>query len=311
VAFGGVSGAVSSRFGEDEGRERGLSWPGVADAYRYAPPAPRPSSCPELDCIRDLLPRRVIAFAERRAQSVGVGAERVLICGDAMTEEAYLAALASSLGTVYEPLDRVARADCPLSDHELIQAAAAGLLPLRKGRDIVWVIAPRGLTARRLADPRQPRQAWLRPFRLTSSEQLRRFVAQHGRHALGRRATHGLRRSRPLMSNAPRDKGWRSVAAIALTCVAALFVAFFPADTIGSMSTALCLVFLAAAILRMACGLFTSGVPPRPAQIGDDALPVYTIICALYREAAVAGELVAAIRALDYPGIMAQTPQAF
>jgi cellulose synthase/poly-beta-1,6-N-acetylglucosamine synthase-like glycosyltransferase len=34
-------------------------------------------------------------------------------------------------------------------------------------------------------------------------------------------------------------------------------------------------------------------------------LPIYTIICALYREAPVVENLVAAIRALDYPGIMA------
>jgi hypothetical protein len=29
-----------------------------------------------------------LAAAERRAKSIGVGAERVLICADAMTEEA-------------------------------------------------------------------------------------------------------------------------------------------------------------------------------------------------------------------------------
>ena len=70
-----------------------------------------------------------------------------------MTEEAYLTALASSLGTSFEPLDRISRADCPLDDNQLIQARAAGLLPLREGNEIVWVIAPRCLTARRLADP--------------------------------------------------------------------------------------------------------------------------------------------------------------
>ncbi len=45
-------------------------------------------------------PRRILAAAERRAKSIGVGAERVLICADAITEEAYLTALANSLGTV-------------------------------------------------------------------------------------------------------------------------------------------------------------------------------------------------------------------
>jgi len=34
------------------------------------------------------LPRRVIAAAERRARAIGLGADRVLICADAMTEDA-------------------------------------------------------------------------------------------------------------------------------------------------------------------------------------------------------------------------------
>ncbi len=37
-----------------------------------------------------------------------------------MTEDAYLTVLAASLGTSYEPLERVARADCPLDDDQLI-----------------------------------------------------------------------------------------------------------------------------------------------------------------------------------------------
>jgi glycosyltransferase XagB len=243
----------------------------------------------------------VIAAAERRARSIGIGAERVLICADAITEEAYLTALAASLGTKYQPLDRVSRLDCPLNDQELISAPAAGLLPLRIGGDIVWVIAPRCFTARRLADPRLPQPAWLQRFRLTSSEHLRRFVEQHSRRALGRRATDELRLVRPLLSNAPRTHGWRSVAALVLFTAALPFLALAPAAIIESLGPILCLVFLTAAILRMASGLFMSRVPRRPAQVDDDSLPIYTIICALYREASVVGKLTAAIRALDYP----------
>jgi cellulose synthase/poly-beta-1,6-N-acetylglucosamine synthase-like glycosyltransferase len=39
----------------------------------------------------------------------------------------------------------------------------------------------------------------------------------------------------------------------------------------------------------------------RSARFSDDRLPIYTIICALYREAPVIEDLVAYIRALDYP----------
>ena len=126
-----------------------------ADPEGRLVPGARPSAFPEIDCIRHLLPRRVIAVAERRARSIGLGEDSVLICADAISEEAYLTALASSLGAARERLDRIRRADCPLHDQQLIQAAAAGLLPLRLGSELVWVIAPRCLTARQLADPRE------------------------------------------------------------------------------------------------------------------------------------------------------------
>jgi glycosyltransferase XagB len=254
-------------------------------------PKRRLGTCPEVDCIRGLLPHRIIAAAERRARSIGLGAERVLICADAITEEAYLVALAAALGTTYEPLDRVPRNDCPLSDHELIQAAAAGLLPLRRAGRLIWVIAPRCGTARRLADPHQPHPQWLRPFCLTSSEHLRRFVARHAERALGRTAADALKRSRPLFSNAPRTKGWRSGVAIALAMLAVMLFIIAPAITIGAFGTVLCLVFLATATLRLWSAFITDRSPRGSARIGDDRLPIYTIICALYRESAVIEDL--------------------
>jgi cellulose synthase/poly-beta-1,6-N-acetylglucosamine synthase-like glycosyltransferase len=202
-----------------------------------------------------------------------------------MTEEAYLRALASSLGTSYERFDRIARADCPLDDNQLIQAAAAGLLPLRERNEIVWIIAPRCLTARRLADPRQSRPGWLRSFRLTSSERLARFVAQHTQTALGRRAAEGLRRSRPLFSNAPQPYGVGRIAAPAFALLAVTFLA----------------VVLAAAALRLFSVAFSDPASGPAIRIGDDKLPIYTVICALYREASVVNDLGAAIRAIDYP----------
>ncbi len=263
--------------------------------------AARPGPCPEIDCVRGLLPRRVIAAAERRAQAIGVGAERVLICADAITEEAYLAALARSLDTSFERLDDVSRADCPLDDNRLIQAAAAGLLPLRQGRGLVWIVVPRGVTARRLCDPSRPWPALLRSFRLTSSERLRHFVTRHTQQALGRRAANDLRLTRPLFSNAPPDRGRRGFTITALLLLAVAFLAVAPGAMIEALSAALCMLFLAAAMLRLLSACFAGRAAPPPLHIADHELPIYTIVCALYREAAVVDQLVAALRALDYP----------
>jgi len=301
VAFGGGRGAAIRRSRADEWPDRGT--PGAFGPHARDRPLPiaRPSVCPEVDCVRNLLPRRVIAAAEHRARSIGLGADRVLICADAITEEAYLTALAASLGTSYERLDRISRADCPLDDNQLIQAAAAGLLPLREAGAIIWIVAPRCLTARRLADPRQSRPGWLHSFRLTSSERLRRFVAQHTQNTLGRRAADGLHRSRPLFSNAPRPHGAGSIATVALVLLAVTILAVVSAATIETLVTLLCTVFLAAAALRLASVAFARQAPRGSVRGGDDKLPIYTIICALYREANIVNDLVAAIRALDYP----------
>jgi cellulose synthase/poly-beta-1,6-N-acetylglucosamine synthase-like glycosyltransferase len=301
VALSGVVGTAVRRARGQIWLERSAPDAALAPARRYPLGRAQPSACPELDCVRHLLPHRIVAAAERRALSIGTGAERVLICADAMTEEAYLAALANSLGTSYERLDGVARADCPLDDERLIEAAAAGLLPLRQGNRLIWIIAPRGLTARRLADPRQPRPQWLGAFRLTSADRLRHFVERHGRAALGKRATESLRRSQPLFSNAPRARVRRGIRAIAFVLLAFAILAVLPLAAIEALSGLLCAMFLAASILRVLTACFDDDAAPRELRIADSGLPVYTIICALYREAAVVGDLVAAIRALDYP----------
>jgi cellulose synthase/poly-beta-1,6-N-acetylglucosamine synthase-like glycosyltransferase len=260
-----------------------------------------PSACPEIDCIRHLLPQPIIAAAEQRARQIGLGAERVLICADAITEDCYLAALAGSLGTIYQPLDHTPRSHCPLSDDELIQAAAAGLMPLYCDGRLSWIIAPRNLTARRLADPQFQPPKWLQPFRLTSSLQLQRFVARHTQRALGERATSGLRRTWPLFSNAPRKKGWRSALAFALIVFIGICLGMKPAVTIGLLGTLLCGAFLNTAALRLWSAFAVKTPAKRLRDIDDRSLPTYTIICALDREAAVVEKLVAAIRTLDYP----------
>ena len=96
----------------------------------------------------------------------------------------------------------------------------------------------------------------------------------------------------------------------ALVAFTFVFIALAPLPVIEGLSGLCCVLFLAAAILRLLSACFAEKAGEKPAYRDDRELPIYTVICPLYREAAVVEQLVGAIRALDYPGIMAQTPQA-
>jgi len=161
VAFASVSRAAVRRT-EVAGRPNfGFPRAAVTPRRSRAVPIASSSDCPELDCVRHLLPPSVIAAAQERARSIGLGADRVLICADALTEEAHLTALAGSLGTSFEPLDRVERARCPLADDQLIRAAATRLRTPALGKDRVTDLPGPRVWPRR----RRPRPATARDRR--------------------------------------------------------------------------------------------------------------------------------------------------
>ena len=260
-------------------------------------PPPRPSRCPELDCVRHRLPRATIERAERRAAELGVGADRVLIAEGAIGEDRYLEALAASLGLDYEVLDDLPREACPLGDDELLDAASAGLLPVVERGQLFWVVAPRNLAARTLTE-RAGREPRLR-LRVTSNAQLDRFVAVYGYRAQGRRAEDDLHSEWPDLSARPgRCRLSMPLAIIALLVPAAFVIA--PKATVVAIEAILAAGFVSWLLLRFV-GSFIALPPPKPIAIPDRDLPVYTVIVALYREARAVEGLIAALRELDYP----------
>ena len=142
MAFGVGAGAVRVR--------SRVTFGAPAVSPSIAPPAyAAPEDFPELECVRGVLPERVVEAAAARAIALGTGADRVLIANGALDEESYLRALADLLGVPFEPLDGVARALCPLGDERLIEAAAQGMVPLAIADQLCLTVAPRAGAARR------------------------------------------------------------------------------------------------------------------------------------------------------------------
>lgn len=259
--------------------------------------------------MRRRLPAKTIAAMERRACEVGVTADRVLITSGLLTEDAYVRALALNLGLTFEPLETPPDGDCLVSEERLIDASAAGLLPLVGNDETVIVVAPRGGAARRLCTIANSSAEWRRRLRLTTNERLTRFIRRNASDALGQRAAFALLNDRPDLSASPRDipwSRWRGIlAAVALGAGIAA-----PNLVATGASIVLSALFIAWIALRVVGLLAALQARPALPRRSDTSLPVYTIIAALYREAAAVGQLIAALDALDWPGVMAQTPQA-
>jgi cellulose synthase/poly-beta-1,6-N-acetylglucosamine synthase-like glycosyltransferase len=90
--------------------------------------------------------------------------------------------------------------------------------------------------------------------------------------------------------------------AVGVAVVAALIAGMMLASrqTLTILHHTFFAAFGIAAVLRLAAAFIPRRVVTAP-TLPDEALPLYTVICPLYREAAVVGELVAALERLDYP----------
>lgn len=102
-------------------------------------------------------------------------------------------------------------------------------------------------------------------------------------------------------------RGGVSGGQIAAMAVAALVLSFAggraPGPTLACLGAALSPLFLGMMVMRLAaCMLGNAGAAAAPMTFRHDAaLPVYTVIVALYREKRVAARLIEALARLDYP----------
>lgn len=255
---------------------------------------------PELCCVQHLLAPAELAAAELRAERVGLGADQALIAAGRLDEDTYVRALAAALNTEFEPLDDVTRAQCPLDDTRLVECAAAGLLPLTIGGTLSLILAPRGISARRICQLARDNRDWSKRFRFTTGERLVDFILRNATDALMVHGRERLKTETPLFSAGVIHRTSRNaLIAILLLLAAAMMLA--PAATFLVISLTLAFLFLAWLGLRLRCALVRPRRRMPLARIPDDKLPIYTIIAALYREAASVEGLLRAIMQFDYP----------
>lgn len=259
----------------------------------------------ELDCLRHVFAPALLQAAEARSSELGFGADRVLIQWGIIDEAAYLRHLARHTGIRFEPLNEFPHGQTSPAGPSFPQVAQHGMLPLYRDGEVICHIAPRGLAARHLTRlaPQYPEA--MRRLRLVTDAQLTTFLVSHAKAPLAHAASEGLAERFPTMTAAPVARStppWRQW--MRHVCDVAIVIALLMlplALTIDAATSLMALWFLAFASLRLIGAL----VPAPPIQASrrrrDDELPVYTVIAALYHEAASVAPLLRAIEALDYP----------
>lgn len=211
-----------------------------------------------------------------------------------VSEEAFYRALASELDIPVLPASARAGEAAPFP-----WSLTARLLPLAPDEaGLSLAIAPDGPAIAALFRHRhrfgRAGLAMTSPSRLAALARLR-FGSE-----IADAAAYGLSRQSPGFSAQEGLTAGQRRTLIGIAVVLAGGTALAPSALLAAGMLAAGCVFLAMAVLRLACLLHPrdrSAPPP----MGDADLPVYSVIVPLYREARVASQLLHALTALDYP----------
>jgi len=258
----------------------------------------------ELAALENLLPPATLDWAAARARDLGIGGDEVLIAAGLMAPEAVARACAGHLSVGLETESH------PVRIAPIDARAALRLEMMAEEADgrAVYTFAARGKVLRRLARA-VARDPDLRArVKLSTPAGLRARLTRMAARRLAQEAAFDLRDTAPHFSAGTLDTARICAYGLALAiCVALLANWLMPAFALLIAQTAFALVFLSSVGIRLAACL----VPPSPAALSpapavrvsgaDKALPIYTVIVPLYREAAVIPRLEAALCALDYP----------
>ncbi|GJE18024.1 glycosyltransferase family 2 protein [Methylobacterium marchantiae] len=242
------------------------------------------------------VPPTLLARAAALARASGTDAATALIQAGLMEEETFYRALALTLGARFltDRLPLGAGARFP-------DSLIAGVAPLAAGMGTAFVYAPRGRAVVELLEGRSP--TGLMPA-ITTPTALRRALFAQRPEAIAAHASGELFRRRP-------DWAYNAAPVAPLIALASLIfgallvvLACLPALLVTVAWIVVQVGFLALLTFRVAAIGPTSGiVPDHPPGEGltDRDLPVYTVLVALYREAAVVPRLLGALTRFDYP----------
>lgn len=248
--------------------------------------------------------RAAMLIAERaRANRTCFHAE--LLASGRVPEAALFAAMAKALGLRF--LQHVPAERLVIDEGQAITVLRGmrrnAIVTLRgeNGAPIV-VHAPQDLNLASLSARLRTTPALARRLVLTSPSALRKALLVRAGPALAREASLGLFGRAPDFSARFVTNPWQAFATGLFLAGAPVLLYVAPKATVLALSAMLTLLFLGCVGLRLLAGLQRHPVQPTPKlPPHGGALPVYSVLVALHREADVVPDLLAALGRIDWP----------
>lgn len=244
--------------------------------------------------------QRLISTMACRAQANGASIEDELLASG-LCEEHYFRAVAAFLRVPYTARPNPAHVtDSETLDTQLLRPDMIRLHP--PGRPPLIVITPEAPRLPSLITLLQSLPEARRSLAITGRRALRETVWQTGADRRVRGAVTRLFDKTPYFS--ARVTLWGLQGFYAGLSAATLLFALLLAPLLASLWLhALLSLFYFAGLMLRAAALLSPTAPPTAASTpnSDEAVPVYTVLVALYRESAVAEQLVTSLSRLNWP----------
>lgn len=232
-----------------------------------------------------------LAWAAERGRRLGVAPHRCLIAAGWINDTEYALALGQRLGA---PLVRKARLDPRVTLHQALHQGWCRAV-LGDGSEVLLCRLSGPLVPALLSRPLRHSAGMLA---LATDTDYQNIVLSHFAAGVARLASETVPDAQSSRTGLSEGQRWL---ALWLACVLAPLALAYPETIATLVPLLLGLAFLAATVLQLSACIvgYPESVPPLERQ--DHRLPSYSVLVPLYHEAGVVGDLVAALRRLDYP----------
>ena len=239
------------------------------------------------------VPPALVARATADARWLGVSVDAALLASRALDEEALYRALALRLGVPFVTQGAVLDAGLDYS-----AASAFGVAPVVAGAPpgVRWLAAPRGRALAAFVTLQESAG-----YAITTPRRFGVFLREATADRIAEDAALALHMAEPRLTALNGPRRTTQLAIFALAAMFALCALAWPWMMAAITWSALAVGFSAATVTRLFLVAASLEGEPEPPDLADRDLPDYTIVVALYREAAVADALVRALENLDYP----------